>query len=82
LLLMTLLNYQYYLEFYRQAALSAGVFFVFQGVGAVLGVAFPDIFPGLGFLTAVILACLTALLSLERGVTSMERRIFLKAVGR
>ncbi len=82
LLLMTLLNYQYYLEFYRQAALSAGVFFVFQGVGALLGVAFPGIFPGLGFLTAVTLSCLTALISLERGVTSMERSIFLKAVGR
>ena len=82
LLLMTLLNYQYYLEFYRQAAWSAGVFFVFQGVGAAMGLAFPGLFPGLGFLMAIALACLVAFMSLERGVRSMERNIFLKAVGR
>ncbi len=82
LLLMTLLNYQYYLEFYLQAAVSAGVFFVLQGLGSWVGCLFPEVFPGLGFLAAAFTACLVALLSLEKSMTTMERSIFLKAVGK
>jgi uncharacterized membrane protein len=81
LLLLTLLNFLYYFEQFPMAFAGAGVFLAFQLIFAGVGVAWPGFPPGVGYLVSTATAAAVTFALLQHATKSLDRRIFLKAVG-
>jgi len=81
LLLMTLLNFLYYFEFFSLAFVGAGVFLGCQILFSWAGVVWPSLAPGVGFLASAAAACAVSYGLLVSAGKTLDRRIFLKAVG-
>jgi len=81
LLLLTLLNFLYYFELFPLAFAGAGVFLGCQLLFAVVGLVWSGLPPGAGYLASTTLAAGVTFVLLQRATGSLDRRIFLKAVG-
>jgi len=81
LVLLTALNMLFYLELYRDAAVSA-LAFAFLNAGLSLGAASHPVLPlGLPFLLACASAAAIALAFLRRGLAAFDRIVYLRASG-
>ncbi len=81
LLFMTLTNFLYYFELYRQAFVAALIFILLNGlVFPVLYYFLPDLTPGLGYLVSAFTSAVVTWFLLTDAAKTIERRIFSRAM--
>ena len=79
LLLLTLMNYLFYIEQYRHSFYSAAVFFTVNTAAAVISTLLPGVLqPGYSYVAGAASAALTAGILLKHDILKLERHILTK----
>jgi len=79
LLLLTLMNYLFYIEKYKDAFLCSGIFFGFNAIAAVIpAVCGIELLPGFSYMFSAAAASGAAVFLLKKAISKLERHILTK----